>query len=335
VELGEKRVTDGVTRLMVQDKRTVLFESLWETKGVIYNSYLVETTEGFVLVDTVPHEASEQFLELIESLVKENELKHLIVNHMEPDHSGAMGTLLERFPKIQVLISAPGFGIFRPRNGKPVTNGQELTLGDRTFVFHHVPWVHWPETMFTELKEEKVLFTGDVLVSFGIHSSPEGRDYFFDVVKSTACVLMGYRNFFELAMGKIKELNPRIVAPAHGPVSPRDKLDGVLEALETALTKPQGKIVVFSSMYGRSKKIAKEPLQRGERGGASPPPRFGVDPPGLSNRRGSAPFETLDIHLSAPGRRPDPLRDQPADRLSGPAGIRTRGLPHAKRALYR
>lgn len=255
-EVRSEKVEDGLWRITTLESGEVLFEALWKTEGVTYNAYLVETSDGWVLVEGAPKEASESFLEEVSTIAEPGNLKYIILDHLEPDHSGALKRLLKEFPEAIVLISSTGSRLFKIPRSREVANGETLTIGEKSFRFFHVPWVHWPETMFTLF--DGVLFTGDVLGSFGIHEKPEGKEYFYDLVKYTACVLMGYKPFLLRALKKIEEVAPGVVAPAHGPMLKGEEVREILKKLEKAIENPEDSVVLVTSMYGSSEVLASQ-----------------------------------------------------------------------------
>ncbi len=255
-EIRSERVGEGIWRITTIEKGETLFEALWKTDGVTYNAYLVETSEGWVLVEGAPEGATEPFLEEISRITDLKDIRYVILDHLEPDHSGALKELLKRLPDVTVFLSSTGSKLFDIPRSRGVSNGESISIGERSFTFFHVPWVHWPETMFTLV--EDVLFTGDILGSFGIHSNPQEDGYFYDLVKYTASVLMEYKPFLLKALQKIEELSPRIVAPAHGPIIKGKEIGEVINRLKEVIENPKGLVVLASSMYGRSWKLAEE-----------------------------------------------------------------------------
>ena len=143
--------------------------------GTSYNAYLVKGSEKIALIDTVDPAKSDVLMESLEAVPR---LDYLIVQHVEQDHSGSVPAVIDRYPQARVLCTpkAKDMLIDHLRVSEeritPVEDGETLSLGDRTFEFVHAPWVHWPETMLTYLRQDKVLFTCDL---FGSHLATTDR----------------------------------------------------------------------------------------------------------------------------------------------------------------
>ena len=157
----------------VSDADIRVFDIIMKTaNGTTYNSYLLKTTEGVIIFDTVKEEFSEEYFIKIESVCKYEEIRYIIMHHLEPDHSGALGELTKRAPNAKILISPMATPMLKAIMGREdmvfesVWTNKELKLGGKTLQFLSTPNLHWPETMSCYLVEDKVLFSGDV---FGSH----------------------------------------------------------------------------------------------------------------------------------------------------------------------
>ena len=257
--IRSKQVGEDIVVISVIEEGKVLFESLWETEGIHYNSYLIHTSEGVILVDTAPEEYAAEYLDVLREKLNGETLNYIIINHMEPDHSGALSYILKEYPDTEVLLSTVGKTIFNPPRSTGVKNGEVLALGDKEIRFHHTPWVHWPETMITQLDD--ILFTGDLLGAFGTYTDwkVENEDYYLENLHEyTATVLMGYRDFLLRALKTVEEIEPSIVAPAHGPILRGREIERYVQHLVKTLEEPSGTLILYSSMYGHSGSIAKE-----------------------------------------------------------------------------
>jgi flavorubredoxin len=165
-------VTDDIFYVGVNDRTKHLFESLWPLpQGVSYNSYIVRDKKT-ALIDTVDICYSDLFMRKIRSVLGDTGIDYLVVNHMEPDHSGSIEFLVSRYPNIQIvgnkrtLEMLKGFyGI--TDNVIEVKDSDEMSLGKYTLQFYMTPMVHWPETMMTYVKEAKTLFSADAFGTFG------------------------------------------------------------------------------------------------------------------------------------------------------------------------
>ncbi|MBR6466170.1 MAG: MBL fold metallo-hydrolase, partial [Bacteroidales bacterium] len=167
------KVTERISYIGVNDRRTALFENNWPIPyGVSYNSYLIKDQKN-VLIDTVEYGSDGDFLCKIEALLEGGKLDYLVVNHMEPDHSGMIRSVLAKYPDLQIIGNAKTFELMQKYYGIPqeafmqVADGQELNIGSTSLKFYFIPWVHWPETMVTLDMADGVLFTCDAFGGYG------------------------------------------------------------------------------------------------------------------------------------------------------------------------
>ena len=191
--------------------------------GTSYNAYLIRGSEKTALIDTVDPSMGN---DLIENL-KDTEIDYIIANHAEQDHSGALPRMLEKYPDAKIVTNPKCktmlMDLLHIPNDKFVTvnDGETLSLGDKTLEFIYAPWVHWPETMLTYLKEEKILFTCDFLGSHlatsDLFVTDESRVY--EAAKRYyAEIMMPFRTTIRKNLEKIKDLEIDIIAPSHGPL---------------------------------------------------------------------------------------------------------------------
>ena len=143
------KVTDKVYWIGGNDRRTSLFENMWPIpNGISYNSYLI-IDEKVALVDTIEFGSSDDYLDKIEELIDGKTIDYLIINHMEPDHSGAIKTIVEKYPNIKLVGNLKTFKIIESNFGYQdkwyqIEDGDELNLGHHNLKFVMTPWVHWP-----------------------------------------------------------------------------------------------------------------------------------------------------------------------------------------------
>lgn len=223
------KLKDNIYWIGVNDPELRVFDIIMETKkGTTYNSYLIDD-EKVAIVDSVKDGYFEEFLGKIKGVIGERKVDYIIVQHTELDHSGSLGKLLEVYPEAVILASKPAINylkeiINKEFNSQPAVG--EISLGKNTLQFISAPNLHWPDTMFTYAKEEKVLFTCDVM---GCHYSPVNcitdacsGDY-FEEMKYYFDVIMGpFKKFVNMGLDKIKDLELDIVAPSHGPIHVED-----------------------------------------------------------------------------------------------------------------
>ena len=165
------KITDKIHYVGVNDRNKTLFEGLWPLpNGVSYNSYLIDD-EKVCLIDTVEVDFFTQYLENIRAVIGDRPIDYLVINHMEPDHSGSIALVKKYYPQVQVIGNKKTFGMMSGfyglgcENDLEVKNGDTLNLGHLELNFVLTPMVHWPETMMTLCG--KVLFSGDAFGCFG------------------------------------------------------------------------------------------------------------------------------------------------------------------------
>ena len=267
------KLTGNVEVLRLLDYETKYFEALWEIpEGVVYNSYIVRSSSGVVLVDTWKIGYGDKLVEVLDKLGVLSELTHIITHHLEPDHSGALAELVEAKPDITIIghpllskLIESQYGI--KVNSKPVRDSEEIEIGNLHFTFHHTPWLHWPETIISYLHEDKVLFTCDVFGSYGVYrekllgelSSEERARYFNLARKYFANVVGHYRDFVLRSLSKLLELvgKSEYVAPAHGLILETQDASYMAELYEKWARSTGSRIlVVYDSMYGFIEKFA-------------------------------------------------------------------------------
>ncbi len=225
-----KRIKEGIYWVGAIDWDRVLFDELVTLpEGTSYNAYVVLGSEKTALIDTVePHKKEELFKNLEELGIKK--IDYIVSNHAEQDHSGTIPDVLEKFPEAKVVTNKKckdmlidlldlSEDVFQL-----IEEGEELPLGNKTLKFFMAPWVHWPETMFTWVKEDRVLFTCDFLGSHIATSelfdtTDENRaKVYLETKRYYAEIMMPFRNFIKKHLELIDGLKPEVIAPSHGVV---------------------------------------------------------------------------------------------------------------------
>ncbi|MDX9906746.1 MAG: FprA family A-type flavoprotein [Bacteroidales bacterium] len=219
-------VSPSVKWCGVLDHDIVTFDVVMETKhGTTYNSYFIDA-ERKALIETVKEDFWEVYLEKLRQITNPEEIDYIILNHTEPDHSGSLANLLKLAPGATVVGTGNAIRylkemIYTDFPHIVVKDGYTLDLGNKTLQFISAPNLHWPDTMYTYLAEEKILFTCD---SFGAHYCHDGvfddkvgdfdEDfrYYFDVI------LKPFSKFMLKAIEKVNALDINLIAPGHGPV---------------------------------------------------------------------------------------------------------------------
>jgi len=219
-------VVPGVSWIGILDPDLVTFDVVMETKyGTTYNSYFIDA-EKKAVIDTCKETFWPVYEAKLRAICDPAEIEYIIVNHTEPDHSGSVKFLLEIAPKAVVVGTGNAIRYLKDLIGHDfahiaVKEGHTLDLGNKTLQFINAPNLHWPDTMYTWLVEDRLLFTCD---SFGCHYSHPGVfddkvDYFDDAFKYYYDVILRpYSKFMLKAIHKIRPLDIAMICPGHGPV---------------------------------------------------------------------------------------------------------------------
>lgn len=259
-------ITDQVFWIGVNDRDTGLFEELWPMpQGISYNSYLIRD-ERTVLVDAVKASFSSGYIERIKKLLGDkSKLDYLVINHIEPDHSGAIKLLLDIFPGLQIVGNKHTAGLLADfygvtENLKIIEDGDELNIGRFTLKFLLTPMVHWPETMMTYEPSQGLLFSGDAFGGFaalddGIFDDeiPDLPHYEEEILRYFSNVLGKYSAMVLKALSKLNELEIRVIAPSHGPIWRKDP-HRIISLYDqwSRQEADDGVTLVYASMYGNT-----------------------------------------------------------------------------------
>ncbi|OHB62727.1 MAG: flavodoxin [Planctomycetes bacterium RBG_13_62_9] len=252
----------------VNDRRTPLFEGIWPIpRGVSYNSYLI-VDDKVALIDAVKDLSVNGYLKKLKHMVGPGrQIDYLVINHLEPDHSGAVPILKEMFPAMQVVGNKKTAefvkDLYQIADMRIVQDGEEIDLGRRKLKFVLTPLVHWPETMMTYEPTDGILFSGDAFGGFGtldgaIFDDEVDLSYYEDeILRYFSNIIGKYSPMVQKAIEKVAGLDIRIVASTHGPVwrsHPRHIVN-YYDRWSRQETEP-GVVVAFGSMYGATEKMA-------------------------------------------------------------------------------
>lgn len=257
------------------DRYTSLFEGLWPLPhGVCYNSYVI-LDEKTALMDTVKVQSEQDFLGKVKGLIKDGrKLDYLIVNHMEPDHSGAIHALLSLWPELIIIGNEKTarflesfYGI--TNNVQVIKGGDTLSLGKHVLQFHLIPMVHWPETMVTYDTTDKILFSADAFGGFGamtggIFDDELDLDFYEDEILRYFSNIVGkYSMMVQKAIAKLGGLDIQMIAPTHGPIW-RTNPGHIIEKYDrwSRHEAEKGVALIYGSMYGNTEKMM-EAVARG------------------------------------------------------------------------
>lgn len=261
-------LAENIYYLGFNDRRTQLFENLWPIpNGVSYNSYLI-VDEKIALIDTVERAFVDDYLDQIDIITNGRKVDYLVINHMEPDHSGALKAVVAKYPDITLVGNKKTFDMISnyyqiTENTLEVYDESELPLGKHRLTFATIPMVHWPETMVTLETTEKILFSGDAFGSFGTLDGGIFDDeinlsfYEEELMRYFTNIVGKYCPHTQRALKKVQMLDVRMLAATHGPIW-RSNLGYILDRYEkwsTYTTEP-GAVIVYGSMYGNTAKMA-------------------------------------------------------------------------------
>ena len=265
------RISDHIHYIGVNDRTTSRFEAMWPLPyGVSYNSYLITGADKTAIVDGVEACYALRQSEHIRDIIGDRKPDYLIINHMEPDHSGAIKMLRDAYPDIVIVGNAQTLAMVNGFYGVAdktlaVKDGDTLSLGaDVNLRFTLTPMVHWPETMMTYFVEEETLFSGDAFGCFGalagavVDSDMDTSRYFPEMVRYYSSIVGKYGLFVQKALRKFDNVAVRTLCTTHGPVW-RDRISevvGIYDRLSLYEPLDNGVTVIYGSMYGNTELMA-------------------------------------------------------------------------------
>jgi len=231
--------------------------------GTTYNSYLVKGSDKIALIDTVDPETLNVLINNLTNLGI-SKIDYIITNHAEQDHSGGIPALLAKYPESKVVTNEKCKKMLIdllkiPEDKFMVIKDEEtLSLGDKTLQFFLTPWVHWPETMVTYLKEERILFSCDFLGSHYVSSELFVKDeakVYNSAKRYYAEIMMPFRKNIIKHLEKLEDIEIDMIAPSHGQIYDNPKL--ILDAYKDWTSdNVKNKVVIpYVSMHGSTKKM--------------------------------------------------------------------------------
>jgi flavorubredoxin len=270
-----KQITDNIFYVGVNDRNKTLFEGLWPLpNGVSYNAYLV-VDEKVALVDTVEVDFFMPFLENIREVLGDRPIDYVVVNHMEPDHSGSLALIKKYYPDVQIVGNKKTFdmlqGFYRLEEGLfEVKNGDSIALGAHTLNFVLTPMVHWPETMVTlcvpsvaVAQQQTVLFSGDAFGCFGalngaiIDEKMNCDEFWAEMERYYSNIVGKYGTPVQMALKKLAGIKLDYICSTHGPVWHQyiDKVVAMYDRLSKYEAEP-GLVICYGTMYGNTERAA-------------------------------------------------------------------------------
>lgn len=255
-------IKEGIYWMGAIDWDRRLFDSLIPLPdGTSYNAYLIQGKDKVALMDTVDTSMMDVLMYQLEGI---KNIDYVVAHHVEQDHSGSIPQVLGKYKNARVLVSKKGKGMLMDLLKIPeerlitVEDGETLSLGGKTLEFIYTPWVHWPETMSTFIKEDRIVFTGDFfgshIATSDLYVTNEGKVY--EAAKRYyAEILMPFLGIIKKHLEKIKSLAIDLIAPSHGPIYNRPSF--IIDAyLEWVSDLPKNVVVIpYTSMHGSTKKM--------------------------------------------------------------------------------
>ncbi|MCP4368398.1 MAG: FprA family A-type flavoprotein [Deltaproteobacteria bacterium] len=257
-----RKIKDRIYWMGSVDWDRRLFDSLIPLPdGTSYNAYLIEGSEKTVLLDSVDSQMADELLAQLEGVSK---IDYVISHHAEQDHSGAIPQVLEKYPEAKLVSTPKAKGMLMDLLPIPeksfitVKDGETLSLGDKTLKFIYAPWVHWPETMVTYLKEDRILFScdffGSHIATADLFVTDEGR--VCEAAKRYyAEIMMPFRRVIGKNLEKLASYDIEMIAPSHGQIYQRPAF--IMDAYREWTLGPVRNTVVlpYVSMHASTKQM--------------------------------------------------------------------------------
>ena len=263
-----RKIAEDTYYVGSSDRRLELFENIYPIeRGVSYNSYMV-MDEKTVLLDTVDHSVSRQFMENVRYVLDGRNLDYLIVNHVEPDHLSSIDSIVREYPECKIVGNAKTLQFISQfydfdvdSRAMSVKEGDVLNTGKHAFTFVFAPMVHWPEVMVTYDQVTKVLFSADAFGTFGALSGnlfadeldferewlDDARRYYLNIVGKYGVQVMNL-------LKKASSVDIAMICPLHGPIW-RENLAWFIDKYKTWASyeaEDEGVVIVYSSIYGNT-----------------------------------------------------------------------------------
>lgn len=262
------QIADDLYYVGVNDRTSALFEGMWPLPhGISYNAYLL-TGPKTALIDTVETCYFDTLLEKIRRIIGERPVDYLVINHMEPDHSGCAALIRKYYPQIRIVASRQALSMlkgFYDLEGDSLAAADDtvVDLGNRRLNFRLTPMVHWPETMMTLETSRNILFSGDAFGTFGalnggcLDSRIDTALYGDEMVRYYSNIVGRYGPAVQKALGKLAGLPVRMICPTHGPVwhQEKDRVIDLYDRLSRYQASP-GITLAYGSMYGHTEAMA-------------------------------------------------------------------------------
>ena len=254
-------IKEDIIYIGVNDKEIDLFEGQYKVpNGMAYNSYII-LDEKIAILDSVEIKFKDEWLNNIKKVIKERKVDYLIVQHMEPDHSANIASLIKEYPNVKIVSNEKSFMMMQnyfnndfKENKIIVNEGDTLSLGKHTIKFMMAPFVHWPEVMITYDEYSKVLFTADAFGKFGALDvnddwDCEARRYYFGIISK-------YGVQVQNLLKKISSLDIEGIYPLHGPILTKniEYYINLYDIWSSYKYEEEGVVIAYTSVYGNTLK---------------------------------------------------------------------------------
>ena len=261
-------ITNKTYYVGVNDRNKSLFEGLWPLpNGVSYNSYLIND-DKVCLIDTVEVDFFMPYLKNIQEVIGEKPIDYLVINHMEPDHSGSIALIKKFYPDVKIIGNKKTFGMMSGFYGiegdtLEVKNGDSIELGEHTLTFVLTPMVHWPETMMTLDTTSHILLSGDAFGCFGalnggvIDAQINCDTFWLEMVRYYSNIVGKYGTPVQNALKKLAGVQLDYICSTHGPVWHEyiNKVVDMYDRMSRYETEP-GLVICYGTMYGNTERAA-------------------------------------------------------------------------------
>ncbi|MDU1539829.1 MAG: FprA family A-type flavoprotein [Paeniclostridium sordellii] len=261
------KLTKDIYYIGKVDDRDVPFHRLILTKGTTYNSYFLDTEKPTV-IDTVDMIYGREFVENLSKLTNLEKIKYIVVNHTEPDHSGAMAGLCIKAKNATIVCSEIAVNelkeLYKLHNREflVVKDGDTLDIGGKTLLFKMTPYLHTAETMITYCVEDKILFPCDIfsthVATFDLFDNLAKEDITDDFIGYYNAIIAPHRNYVKILMEAIKDLDIKMIAPSHGYILTQDidKYINIYKDMSVIDLNGKKASIVYSTMRNSTKSIA-------------------------------------------------------------------------------
>ena len=261
-----EKVTETILNVGVNDPDIKMFENQYDLpEGMAYNSYLI-LDEKVCLMDSVDADVTEQWFANLDAALRDRAVDYVVVQHMEPDHSGSLISLVDKYPEIQIYTGQGTVNLLKQFFDRDLSDrvhvvkeGDTLELGSHSLTFYAAPMIHWPEVIMTYEKSEQVLFSADAFGKFGVREAEpedwacEARRYYFNIVGK-------YGMQVQNVLKKLETLSLQHICSLHGPVLPQnEELPFYLQKYQTwsqYLPEDPGVALIYASIHDQGTKQA-------------------------------------------------------------------------------